>query len=159
MTHLLYWDRKVSRKSDYLVSPGNMSELSSAGSVQGTNSLNVADLSSGWRTWHRHQASYKATSQCYNFRFWSVYWFRSQRNLFVLGSDWRGETDPVYLLLTVTISDTWHLDTGRPQVELEAAVWEVVTSFRRAVQTVDPGWSPVVVNEGGGCSELQCHWF
>ena len=83
--------------------------------------------------------------------------------------------DPVYLCAELIFIDfdtldkklplsgdrwtDWHLDIGRPQVELEAAAWGVVTSFRRAVQTVDPGWSPAVVNQGGVCSELQCHWL
>ena len=64
ITHLLYWDccgGKWVRKSDYLVSDGNMSQHSRAlihlNSIQWTNILKVVCLSSGWQTWCSVQSS------------------------------------------------------------------------------------------------------
>lgn len=106
ITHL-FFQRKWGRKSDYLVSHENMSQHSSDPSeLQPGNKQFKSSLLVVWPT---HLRQIHGTSPCCSFRFWSVYWFRSQRNLLFLGSDWCGETDSFslpaaqsYLLLIST---------------------------------------------------------
>ena len=120
ITHWLFWDccgGKWARKSDFLVSHGNMSQHSRAlidlNSIQGTNILKVVCLSSGRQTGHstssdflHHDVVISASSDLFiesNHRETSLFWVH---------------TDVVRQILQSPSTRSWDL----LQVELEAAL-------------------------------------